>query len=107
MQYVDETDGEIGRIQREQRFLKQVLINLQKNTSLFNWGLARYYWSAYDTNLSNSDVSDLAYDITKLSIKNCRFLILPGEMQMVKNQEIWITNPVGIQKTIALTLNEE
>lgn len=107
LRYVDETDGEIGRIQREQRFLKQLLINLQKNTALFNWGLARYYWSAYDTNLSNSDVSDLAYDITKLSIKNCRFLILPGEMQRVKNQEIWITNPVGVQKTIALTLNEE
>ena len=107
LRYVDETDGEIGRIQREQRFLKHLLINLQKNTTLFNWGLSRYYWSAYDTNLSNSDVGDLVYDITNFSIQNCRFLILPGEMQRVRNQEIWVTNPVGIQKTIALTLNEE
>ena len=30
LRYVDETDGEIGRIQREQRFLKHLLINLQK-----------------------------------------------------------------------------
>ena len=106
MRYIDAADGEIGRIQREERFLKKILTDMKENTALFNWGLTRYYWEALDTDLNNAEMAVIAYDITKFPMENCRFVILPGELQNENNQKIWIANPIETQKIIGLTLNE-
>lgn len=106
VRYIDSRDGEIGRIQRGERLIKTMIQHLQNNLSIFNWGLAKYYWKAADTNISSSDAASLAYDLKDFPIENIHFIILPGEQQKIDKVDTWIANPVEIQKVVGLTLGQ-
>lgn len=106
MRYIDVSDGVIGRIQREQRFIKAMIIQMQKNFSFVNWLYAKYYWEAAETNINSSDAASIAYDLTQIPIEDIGFIILPGEMHRINKQDIWIVNPVEIQKIIGVTLGQ-
>ena len=99
MRYIDAFDGEIGRIQREERFIKAMISQMQKNFSFVNW-------KAAETNITSSDAASIAYELTKIPIEDIRFIILPGEMHRIDKQNIWIVNPVEIQKIIGVTLGQ-
>lgn len=106
MRYIDTFDGEIGRIQREERFIKALIIQMQKDFSFVNWLYTKYYWAAAETNITASDAASIAYDLTKTPIEDIHFIILPGEMHKIDKQNIWIVNPVEIQKIIGVTLGQ-
>lgn len=106
MRYIDAFDGEIGRIQREERFIKAMISQMQKNFPFVNWLYAKYYWKAAETNITSSDAASIAYELTKIPIEDIRFIILPGEMRRIDKQNIWIANPVEIQKIIGVTLGQ-
>ena len=52
------------------------------------------------------DAASIAYELTKIPIEDIRFIILPGEMHRIDKQNIWIVNPVEIQKIIGVTLGQ-
>lgn len=52
LRYIDPEEGEIGRIQREERFFKALFAQAQNHLRVYMWGLVRYYWSAAATNLT-------------------------------------------------------
>ena len=106
MRYIDAFDGEIGRIQREERFIKAMISQMQKNFPFVNWLYAKYYWKAAETNITSSDAASIAYELTKIPIEDIRFIILPGELRRIDKQNIWIANPVEIQKIIGVTLGQ-
>ena len=74
----DFVKSEIGRIQREERFIKAMISQMQKNFPFVNWLYAKYYWKAAETNITSSDAASIAYELTKIPIEDIRFIILPG-----------------------------
>ena len=85
---------------------KAMISQMQKNFSFVNWLYAKYYWKAAETNITSSDAASIAYELTKIPIEDIRFIILPGEMHRIDKQNIWIVNPVEIQKIIGVTLGQ-
>ena len=98
MRYIDAFDGEIGRIQREERFIKAMISQMQKNFPFVNWLYAKYYWKAAETNITSSDAASIAYELTKIPIEDIRFIILPGEMHRIDKQNIMDSKPGGNTK---------
>ncbi len=104
LRYVDKEDGELGRIQRQERFLKMLLYKLQNNVAIYNWLAAKRAWSVGDSDISSSEAASLAYQFTHYPRENCRFVIIPGEMHTENQVERWVVNPVESQKALANTI---
>ncbi len=104
LRYVDTENGELGRIQRQERFLKVLLYKLQNHMGLYNWAVAKRAWNASETDISSSEAASLAYRLTDFPKENCRFVIIPGEMHKTNQVERWVVNPVEAQKALALTI---
>lgn len=104
MRYIDKEEHEIGRIQREERFMKALLSQGKRHMSAYNWGLLRRNWSLSDTNITKEEVAMLAYRLTDFPEENIRFSILPGEMKQLDDKDVWTINPVEIQKIIGLAI---
>lgn len=98
--FLDQKDGELGRIQRQERLLKNFISVLQDKSALMNWLLVKYYWKASETNLSSSEAADFVYHLTNIPSEHLRYEILPGEKSKVKNQETWVINPVEVQELL-------
>lgn len=98
--FLDQKDGELGRIQRQERLLKNFISVLQDKSSLMNWLLVKYYWKASETNLSSSEAANFVYHLTNTPSDHLRYEILPGEKGKVKNQETWMINPVEVQELL-------
>ncbi len=104
LRYVDQENGELGRIQRQERFLKMLLYKLQNHMALYNWAMAKRAWCASETDISSSEAASLAYGLTDFPKENCRFVIIPGEMHKSEKTSRWVVNPVEAQKALALTM---
>lgn len=104
VRYIDTENGELGRLQRQERFMKVVLGNMQQHSALYNWAMAHHYWNAMETDITPEDAGKLAYHMTNYPMENCKFIIFPGETQKKGNTESWVINPVEAQKVIALTM---
>lgn len=100
IRFLDQEDGELGRIQRQERLLKNFISVLQDRSSLMNWLLVKYYWKASETNLSSSEAANFVYYLTNIPSDHLKYEILPGEKGKVKNQEIWMINPVEVQELL-------
>ena len=104
VRYIDTENGEVGRIQRQERFMKTVLEKMQASSSIYNWAAVKYYWSAVETDISSEEAGNLAYHLTKFPPSNCKFIIFPGELQKSGKEPAWVVNPVEAQKVIAMTM---
>ena len=104
LRYVDKENGELGRIQRQERFLKMLLYKLQNHMALYNWAAVKRAWDASETDISSSEAASLAYQLTDFPKENCRFVIIPGEMHRDGKENRWVVNPVEAQKALALTI---
>lgn len=104
VRYVDKEDGEIGRIQRQERFLKILLSQLQSRMALRNFLTVRYGFSAIESDITPSDAASLAYRLTGYPPEGCKFIIFPGEMQTIGKVKTWVVNPVEAQKVLSLTM---
>ena len=105
--YVEKKNGEISRIQRQERIMKTALLSMQDHFAFYNWMFARYVWKADETNMDSGEISSLAYNLTGYPKENLKFVILPGETQTIGKVETWVINPVEVQKAIALTISSD
>lgn len=106
VRYMDPEQDEIARIQRQQRFMKTCLLQMQQHYAVTNWEMVRHYWAPYYSNVTYKEAASLAYDITGFPAENIQFAILPGEMaNKDKNTKVWVVNPIEMQKTIASTMS--
>lgn len=106
LRYIDTDEGEIGRIQREERFFKAFLMQSRAHFRLYNWGLVRYYWQPPDTNITSDEAAGTVYTVLGFPPENLHFAILPGEIRTYDNQRVWEINPIEIQKVVGLTIDQ-
>lgn len=106
LRYIDPEEGEIGRIQREERFFKALFAQAQNHLRVYMWGLVRYYWSAAATNLTKEEAASAIYDMLGFPSENIHFVILPGEIRQDGGAAVWDINPVEIQKVVGLTIDQ-
>ena len=104
IRFVDAENGELGRIQRQERFMKMLLYKLQNHIAFYNWVVTKRAWTAEETDISSSEAASLAHQLTDYPSENCRFEVIPGEMRKEKNENHWVVNPVEAQKALALTI---
>lgn len=95
--FLDPQNGELGRIQRQERLLKDLMSVLQEHSSFMNWALVKYYWRAYETDLTATEAADFMYHLTNIPVAQLKYEILPGEKNKMENREIWTINPVEMQ----------
>lgn len=106
VRFIDKQDGELGRVQRQERLLKTLISNIRQNMSLTNWMTGKLYWKDIDTNITSNEVASMLSSLTKVDANNIKYEILPGEKQMQNKNEIWVVNPVEVQKTLAFAIEE-
>lgn len=107
VRYIDKKNGEIDRIQRQERFLKTMIHEMQDHAALYNWSFFHYSWTAEETNITNGEAASLAYTLSSYPEDSFTFSILPGETQNISKVDTWVINPVEVQKTIAQTIGSD
>jgi polyisoprenyl-teichoic acid--peptidoglycan teichoic acid transferase len=107
VRYIDKKNGEIDRIQRQERFLKTMIHEMQDHAALYNWFFFHHSWTAEETNITNGEAASLAYTLSSYPKDSFTFSILPGETQNINKVDTWVTNPVEVQKTIAQTIGSD
>lgn len=107
VRYLDSKNGEIDRIQRQERLMKTMIHTMKNHMALYNWFFFHHYWTAEETNITNGEAASLAYTLTSYPEENFRFSILPGETQKINKVDTWVVNPVEVQKTLAQTIGSD
>lgn len=107
VRYIDKKNGEIDRIQRQERFLKTMIHEMQDHAALYNWFFFHHSWTAGETNITNGEAASLAYTLSSYPKDSFTFSILPGETQNINKVDTWVINPVEVQKTIAQTIGSD
>lgn len=104
LRYVDKENGEIGRVQRQERLLKAFIEKGKTRWPVYAWWLGREYWTAQETDITPSDAASLLYHLRDYTPDNIHFLILPGETEKIDRVDTWMVNPVEVQKAVAVTM---
>ncbi|MDU2417394.1 LCP family protein [Negativicoccus succinicivorans] len=104
LRYRDSIADELGRVQRQQRFLKAYLSQLQKQYSWVNYMYTYFGWDHFTSNISAGDGAKLVYELTKIPPENVAFYIVPGELQTAGEVHYWQIEPIGSQTLIGKTL---
>lgn len=107
VRYIDKKNGEIDRIQRQERFLKNMIHEMQDHAALYNWFFFHHSWTAEETNITNGEAASLAYTLSSYPEDSFTFSILPRETQNISKVDTWVINPVEVQKTIAQTIGSD
>lgn len=98
--FLEEENGELGRLQRIERLCKALLRRSAENVRLFTWADAREAWQPVETNLTAGEAASALYDILAFPEENFYFYILPGELRTEGDMRFWEINPVDAQKTV-------
>lgn len=106
LRYRDSITDELGRVQRQQRFLKVYLAQLQKQYSWVNYIYTYFAWDHFTSNISADDGARLVYELTKMPPENIAFYIVPGEPQTAGEIHYWQVEPIGSQTLIGKTLTK-
>lgn len=104
VRFIEKDNGEVGRLQRQERFMKTLLGKMQSHNALYNWAMVHHYWNAVETDLTAEEAGKLAYHLTNYPAAGCKFIIFPGELQKTGKEQAWVVNPVEVQKAIAMTM---
>lgn len=92
--------GDIGRIRRQQQFLKAFLHRLYETENLFRFPtILEEIKNTLTTDLEPSSVLQLGYFVRKLESEQNRifFKMLPGEAAMIDGLSYWVADPAGIE----------
>lgn len=106
MRYVD-SDGNISRTLRQERFVKVFYEDREKNHfGLTNMLFMYRFWNNVDSNISAKDMAHLAWSFRGVPVEDIQFYILPGEVGKEKLDEgYWTFDPVEVQKILGTTNN--
>lgn len=95
-------DGDIGRIRRQQGFLKAVLNKMKASDVKKEFLRIVIDYDKYiDTDLGLEQIETLSNTILSISDENIQFYTLPGEGEMIDDISYWILNETGTKEIIA------
>ncbi len=107
LRYAENPNDEIGRIQRNQRFLKTLISPQKNNLPYYNRIMIQRGWTPSETDISAADAGVLASEIAKMPTENIHFMILPGKAKTPEGIRIWDINPVELQSAIGAVLGQK
>ena len=79
VRYIDKKNGEIDRIQRQERFLKTMIHEMQDHVALYNWFFFHHSWTAEETNITNGEAASLAYTLSSYPEDSFTFSSFQGK----------------------------
>lgn len=89
--------GDLGRIYRQQRFMKSIISQLKNPAILFKSpGIINFLMSAPHRNISGWDILSLLYEMRNVNIQNVRMSQLPGRPSGI----YWATDSLEIDKAL-------
>lgn len=104
MEYVrfrHDTQGDITRMQRQQKFLKAVIARLKAPGC---WpkipGVILHSHDFFETNLLPKDLTAITEMARNLKVENIKMDTLPGEAQRIDGVSYFVLDPVGTQRVV-------
>ena len=107
VRYLDGKNGEIDRIQRQERMMKILVSFLHTHFPMYNYILAHHLWDPEETDIPSGKAAQLAYTFTSYPEDSFRYVILPGETETINKVSTWVVNPAELQKAVALTIGSD
>lgn len=107
IQYVRYRDdeGDIGRVERQQKFLKAVLSEVASPGVITKIpGIIREVNSVIKTDMSTSEMLNLAKILNDASKKGLKTDMVPGKPAYIDDVSYWLPDVMGIRKHVAQTL---
>jgi LCP family protein required for cell wall assembly len=101
--------GDIGRIQRQQQFLKALLHKMYEPENMVRFtSLAQEVTNALYTDMRPSLTLQLCYFIKKLDNQPDRifFTMLPGTPALIDNLSYWVAEPSGVANFLTANADE-
>lgn len=104
MRYLDEKNGSLQRMQREERFLK-LFLNQKLETAI----LPRM-WEAYqlcaniESNVSATDAAMLMWKLRNLEKDKIQYHILAGSEETIDGKVYWSIDPIEAQRLVGITM---
>jgi LCP family protein required for cell wall assembly len=101
--------GDIGRVQRQQQFLKALLHRMYEPENMIRFGsLAQGITGTIKTDMQPSLVLQLCSFVKKLDKETDRvfFLMLPGTPALIDNLSYWVAEPSSVAKFLTADTDE-
>ena len=104
VRYRDE-EGDIGRVERQQKFLKAVLSEVASPGVITQIpGIIREINSVIKTDMSTGEMLNLAKILNDASKKGLKTDMVPGKPAYIDDVSYWLPDVMGIRKHVAQTL---
>lgn len=104
VRYRDE-EGDIGRVERQQKFLKAVLSEISSPSVITKIpAIIREVSSVIKSDMSTSEMLNLAKILNDASKKGLRTDMVPGKPAYIDDVSYWLPDVMGIRKHVAQTL---
>lgn len=104
VRYRDE-DGDIGRVERQQKFLKAVLNEVASPSVLTKIpGIIREFSSVVKSDMSTSEMLSLAKILNDASKKGLKTDMVPGQPAYIDEVSYWLPDLLALRKHVAQTL---
>ncbi|MBC8014443.1 MAG: LCP family protein [Sporomusaceae bacterium] len=104
VRYRDE-DGDIGRVERQQKFLKAVLSEVASPSVITKIpGIIREVSKVVKTDMSTSEMITLAKILNDASKKGLKTDMVPGKPAYVDDVSYWLPDLMALRKHVAQTL---
>ncbi|MEM5794965.1 MAG: LCP family protein [Bacillota bacterium] len=101
VRYRDE-DGDIGRIERQQKFIKAVMQQVTQPSTIANLPtLIKELYGAIHTNMSLSDMISYAKIFNNAREKGLRSYMVPGTPAYINDVSYWLPDMVALKKMMA------
>ncbi|MGM0441331.1 MAG: LCP family protein [Elusimicrobiota bacterium] len=108
VRYRDKVRGDIGRQERQHKFVKAVLEELKSPRTLLKIpSLFEAVMDNLDTNLNFPDILGLADEIRNLEFKNMRVQRVPGEPVTRWGKSYWQADGQGLKEVIDVVKNSQ
>lgn len=107
LRYRQGNDGELQRVQRQQRFIKTLAKKWQHHYRLLNAVFVYRSWSKVQSNINAWDAAQLTYFLSGLPADKWTYFISPGEIKIQNNLAFWDPDPIGMQNIIGVIMKDD
>lgn len=107
MRYIDSDTSGFGRVQRQERFLKNFVEQQQKTMTLSNMWHVWRVWDRMETNISSFDMVKLVWRLRNVLEDHIRYYVLPGTVEQIKQEVYWDIDPTEVQRLVGITIGNE
>lgn len=93
--------GDIGRVERQQYFMKELAKKSMDTRNLFKLiKLAESAYNNIDTNIDLITIAQMSKSVKDIDLNNINTITIPGEPQTIKGKSYYIINKGGLQDII-------